>query len=232
MREVTWVALLGLLALGLSACEEETTKKPCPAAGLGVVGTVTGKKCAEVNDWNDPDLKDCQAQMEKYQEYDCPNAQVCPDRPWYQVPDYKVNPGASPEPNTFTLTNCSTGREKLTITKVEVAGDSRCMYTFSQATDVQPVVAGPGEQISVRALYKPTALGEDHAAFRIYTNAKNLPVLVLPMCGKGIPLSSGGGDGGPADGSVAKDTGGAKPDTGTYWLCKPVGDKIETCHKN
>ena len=95
---------------------------------------------------------------------------------------------------SFILTNCSTGNRKLTISKLVLAGDSRCV--FSEPEIYPGKVVDPGDQITLRTVYKPTAIGEDHAALIIESDGQNYPKFVIPICGKVIAQPVPGTDAG------------------------------------
>lgn len=220
LSKITVLLLLTCTVLIWSACEEEKKLLPCPAQGLGVVST-SGKTCSEIKDPLDEDLGDCQDQMENFLEYDCAEPQLCPDHGAHQMPYYVLDPNGPGETLSFALTNCTTGNDKLIINTVELTGDERCSFIFNKSTDVEALEIPAGETRSIQAVYKPKALGEDHVHLRITTNAQNFPDLVLPICGRANPESSG------TDAGVSSDDGG--PASGTF-PCKDDPDpKVHSC---
>jgi hypothetical protein len=209
------------LLLVAPGCADDS-KKACPEGGLGIT-TSDGTLCSGILDPLSEKVAECQEQMREYVDYDCAEPQICPDHGAHQIPFYILAPSTAPEELTFTLTNCSTGGKPLVIEKVEITGDPRCHFTFNPETDIQPSLEiKPGETGFIRAVYDPQALGEDHGQIRIYSNAQNFPLLVLPICAWANPEPAGTGDAGV---------------TGTDLMveipaCKDVGDTIEPCHQN
>ena len=195
-------------------------KKACPAGGLGVTSTA-GKKCEVILDHKDPDLLDCQEQIQNYKDYGCSRPQVCFDQNFQQGFGFTVAPSAPAYRLSFVITNCSTGNEKLVIQSVKVLGDEKCSFAFDTGVDVEKLEIPPGEFGLVSARYLPTKLGEDHAVLVLHTNAENFPTLKLYACGTGIPRFAAGLDSGSA------------PDSGLpagTFFCK---DKttVASCHQ-
>jgi hypothetical protein len=127
------------------------------------------------------------------------------------------------DPLSFSLTNCSVGNKTLTLTKILLAGDKNCSFVFENEKHVETLEIEPGKSSVIQAIYKPAGLTEDHAAFRITTNAKNFPELVLPMCARSVPKyepDKDSGMPGAVDGGLPEG-----------WICKDVGDTIQDCHK-
>jgi hypothetical protein len=229
MRTLSLLAILAL-ALATTACEEEQ-KKACPAQGLGVVSELSGKSCEGILDPTDPDVLNCQEQMQKYTEYDCTEVQVCPDHGAHQIPRFVFSPKTAPESLAFTLTNCSVGNTDLNVEKVEVYGDPSCHFKFDATKDVQYATDNPGaktgETIFVQARYDPAKLGQDHAQLRVYTNAVNFPVLRLPICARAVAEFQPGVDSGP----LGIDGGDVGTGDEILWRCKDVGETIAPCHQ-
>ncbi len=220
MRQVSTVVALSLVLAG-GCAKEDDNKKSCPPKGIAVAAA-DGTPCAQASaDPTSVPGKDCRDQVEKYKEYDCFEPQVCPDQSKRKIPDFVLDLKAQGQEVSFILTNCSTGNRKLTISKLVLAGDSRCV--FSEPEIFPGKVVDPGDQITLRTVYKPTAVGEDHAALIIESDAQNYPKFVIPICGKVIDKPAPGADAG----TPGKDAG-----TGPVFDCKDVQGKITTsCHK-
>lgn len=210
-----------------SGCKDDVELKACPSGGLGIKSTETGTVCQGILDPEDEDLQNCTDQMLEYKDYACNEPQVCPDQGSYRLPIYYHDVNYQGDTMSFALTNCSTGNEPLTISKIVLAGDSRCSMIFDKTKDVESLVVEPGEATIIRVLYKPSDLGEDHAALRITSNAENFPELVLPMCARAVPKFAPGHDSGmPGMGDGGADTG-----IDDDWICKDVGTQVAACHE-
>lgn len=221
----TTLAILAALTLGPAGCTSgDDDRAPCPAGGIGVA-SADGTKCQSVLDPDSAALRECRRQVERFQEYACERAQICPDVGDYRIPFHTFRPGGSGESFSFALTNCSTGSEDLTISKVELAGDPRCAFRFRTADDLSARRIRPGETAVLRVVYRPPGPGEDHAHLRIFSNAQNFRPLVLPICGRAFKAGAApdagvsGGDGGSGDAGA------------TVWRCKNVGTTIAKCHQ-
>lgn len=213
MSTSTSITCFALAALLLAGCSDDQ-KKACPTGGLGVTAP-SGKKCNELLDPTDPDLLDCQSQIENYSDYDCKTPQVCFDTNFQPGWGFIISQSAAAYRMAFILTNCSTGGDKLVIQKVEVLGNSRCYFDFDMDLDVEKLELGPGESGLIAARYFPKQAGEDDAILRVHTNAENFPQLDLYVCGSGIPKFVPGADSGaPPDMGVG--------DGGTGRFCKNV----------
>ena len=201
------------------ACSDNTAeeKLPCPPDGIGRA-EFQGISPAE--------------QFLDSQKFACTEPQLCPDV------DAALPGGPLPAQVSVGLTNCSTGNKKLVIEKVQFLGDARCSYTCAArqadpAAKCQVAVekseVDPGETISIMMIYDPTSDGEDHAQFRIFSNAQNFPAddpLRIPTCGF---YSSSSPDAGVDDGG----TGTADAGTGSGELrCKEVSEVNTNCHKD
>jgi len=206
------------LALTTAACDgEETDMKPCPTSGIGVTAS-NGNSCAspEAGEFGSLTGKDCRDQIANYHEYDCSAAQICSDQPGEVYDQTPVSAGTAARGVNFLITNCSTGNEKLVISKVVITGDDRCSFT---EPEIEAKEVAPGSSIAVRSTYKPASVGEDHAALVIYTNASNYPQFILPICGRGVEPQTG-----PApDGGTGGDP--------SVFSCKDVQGKVNSsCH--
>jgi hypothetical protein len=220
LSKVAVFLLLMSTALFWSACEEEKKLQPCPAQGLGVV-SASGKTCSEIKDPLDEDLSDCQDQMENFMDYDCAEPQICPDHGAHQMPYHVLKPSGPGETLSFALTNCTTGNDKLILDKVELTGDERCSFVFNKTTDVQDYEIPAGETRAIQLVYKPKSLGEDHVHLRITANAQNFPDLVLPICGRANPDTSG------TDAGVSAADGGSE--NGTFPCKDDPNPKVYPC---
>jgi hypothetical protein len=229
----------------IAACSsEDQNRKPCPTKGIGVEAS-DGTSCSKAA--ADPASeagKICREQVEKYKEYDCTEPQLCVDQGKRKIPDYVLNdPGKEA---SFTLTNCSTKNSKLIINKIIIAGDSRCSFSEPEIEQTEAKEIDPGKSISIRTVYKAKAVGEDHAAIHIYSNAQNWNPLIISLCGKTsltVPLNPDAGksaaDGGSKDGG-SKDAGKkidgtSKKEAGTetkIFDCEDVGSKVNTSCPN
>jgi hypothetical protein len=218
----TLVATILSLTMLCGCGDDKENKKACPSKGIAVAAT-DGTPCSTASaDPTSTAGKDCREQVEKYKDFDCFEPQVCLDQSKRKIPDLVLDPKAQGQEVSFILTNCSTGHRKLTISRLVLAGDSRCVFT---EPEIDPgKVIEPGGQITLRTVYKPTAVGEDHAALIVESDGQNYPKFVIPICGKVIPKFAPGADSGPPPTSDA----GAGP----VFDCKDVQGKITTsCHK-
>ena len=208
MNRITVTCALPAFLLLLGACSDDNEKKACPTGGLGVTAP-SGKKCNSILNPSDPNLLDCQQQVEDYKKYDCKEPQVCFDTNFQSAWGFVISQSASAYSMSFILTNCSSGTEKLVISKVEVLGNSRCYFDFKMnctaddagqvgTCDVEKMEIAPGESGLIRARYFPEKSGEDDAILRVHTNAENFPQLDLYICGSGVPLHPVGMDSGPS----------------------------------
>jgi hypothetical protein len=170
-------------------------KKPCPPRGLGVVSS-SGKLCKGITDPSDPDLLDCQAQLENAKDYNCTKPQLCVDRTTERALNFIISPFAPSFGLSFVISNCSTGTQDLVISKVDVLGDDRCHFTFDFAKDVLKSKVAPGDQTLIQNRYLPKKPGEDHAVLVVHSNANNFPVLRLLTCGLGVAQHAPGQDAG------------------------------------
>jgi hypothetical protein len=196
----TFALIIGGLLLVAGCSDEDKEKKPCPAEGLGVKSS-SGKLCSGILDTSDPDWKDCSDQIEHFDEYDCSKPQICTPDASFVTNVYRLVAGYQGESIPFAINNCSTGNQQLTITKVELMGDARCSFTFKDSSDyVEKKIVEPGgpsvDASTIRTIFKPDKLGEDHAAFKITSNAQNYPTYVIPICYKVTPKTAPGVDGG------------------------------------
>ncbi len=195
------LTFLGLSLMTVGACSgDDGGGKPCPKAGIGA---------GEMGNWQD---------------YNCSEPQICPDIGWVAIEGYPVNPANPAREMVVVLTNCSKGSTKLEIQKVVLVGDSRCSMTEPEIEE-RKIDPGPDNGRFIRVKWKPKALGRDDAALMIYTNAQNMPVLEVPICGTAVPSQTldGGVSPGP-DASLAD--AGTKPN----FTCKPVTKLNTTCH--
>lgn len=206
--------LLGLLAaLGTGACDDASAEslKPCPPKGLGVE-TASGTSCK--NYLPSADWKECEDQLLNSQTYDCSAAQICPSASMRVAP--AATAGGAGVPLSFLLVNGSRSAT-LTISKIEITGDTRCSFEFDKQRDLERETLEPGKSAALRVIYKPTYTGQDHAHLRVHSNAENFPTLILPVCGEA--------------------TKGPHPDAGPYgghtspFACKDPGSKVMPCHQ-
>ncbi len=193
----------GVLALSLgltlmTGCStDDTDLLPCPANGIGP---------AEQRGW---------------EKYDCKQPQICPDLGWLSVFDQPVN--GDVREMAVLITNCTKGQAKLVIDKVVLKGDDRCAMSEPEV-ETKEVLPGLNNAVSIRITWKPKAAGRDDAAIFIHSNAKNYPILEVPVCGTAIASQ---GDAG----FVIPDKGAWTHDAAPPWeRCHPV-DMINTkCH--
>ncbi len=211
-RLLSPVLLLALAALALAGCGED--KPPlltCPAKGIGVQAA-NGTSCSNAIaiDPKSAAAQDCLNQIQKSKEYDCTEPQICPDQGKLRYSD-SIDPAAPPFTMTLTLTNCTggPGKRNLVISGLAVAGDSRCSF---KEPEVESREVKPGESIFVRLLYKAPAVGEDHAALHIISDAQNYKRLVIPICFKALPKGTSSPDAGsdPEAGPTRPDGGPAR----------------------
>lgn len=219
---------MGMLAFALVAgcSDEDKERAACPAGGLGVTSD-NGTKCSSIKDPTSKELINCTEQIEKFDDYNCTKPQICPDQGSFRNA-YWLDPSWQGDTINFAISNCSVGGEQLTISKVELMGDSRCSFTFDEKVHVSSTVVaagGPEQESSlIQVVFKPTKLGEDHAALKLTTNAQNFPTLILPICFKVVPKYNAGIDGGPT----------AMPEAGVDvlvkgFVCKDVSTTPRSC---
>jgi hypothetical protein len=228
------------LSLGLffSACSDEAEKKPCPTKGIGVE-TAKGVSCREAAKYpTSTDALECRDQVENYKSYACEEPQMCPDR-GKVIRRYDLTATSAGEEVSFVLTNCSTGTQKLTVTKLVIYGDARCSFKEAEYGDTGsgsnlPNEAVPGESIAIRTVYKPLTVGDDFAEIAITSNAVNAKYFTpftVAVCGSAIPEFPAG-----KDSAVAAPDGGGSTEAGTAGLikdCKAQGTTLTTkCHKS
>jgi hypothetical protein len=206
----------------LAGCGSEDKKKSCPAGGIGVAAK-DGTPCIKATvDPSSAAGKDCLEQFNDYKGYDCFEPQICVDQGKRKVPDFVLDAMSSGQEVSFLITNCSSGNRKLTLSKLTIAGDSRCSLAEPQVEPGKVIEAG--QQAVVRTIYKPKGLGEDHAALIIQSDAQNFKPLIIPICGKALPRYAPGKDSGPPP------TGDAG--SGPLFDCKDVGTTVnKTCHQ-
>jgi hypothetical protein len=203
MRRSLGVLTLGICLALVAGCSGDDgdggPSKPCPAKGIGV---------GEIGDWEN---------------YNCSEPQICPDKGWVAVFDYPVDPANPKRALSVILTNCSKGQQKLVIEKVVVKGDDRCYMSEAEVEDKE-ILPGSLNARFVRVTWKPEAAGRDDAALEIHSNAKNFPVLEIPLCGTAIAPS---GDAGV----VIPDKGAWTQDAAPPWArCNPVTKLNSKCH--
>ena len=87
-------------------------------------------------------------------------------------------------PLHFDLQLYNRGEEVLVISSLEVRGDENCAFAF-EGPDRSEL--GYGESAFIRGWYQPMVAAEDHIALYITSNSHVDPVLVVPVCGKGVP---------------------------------------------
>jgi hypothetical protein len=187
--------LLVLVSL-LGACSDDSDKKACPSSGLGAVSEVSGKSCKGLQDPTDPDLQDCQQQMENAKQYDCKEPQICFDRTVERALNFIIAKEAPEYSLSFILSNCSTGNQKLVISSVEVLGNQSCHFSFDITKDLQKQEVSPGDQTLIQVRYLPTKPSQDHLVLKVTSNAQNFPELRLFACGFGVPKYPAGQDSG------------------------------------
>ena len=222
--------ILALFMLASGCASEDKNMQPCPTKGIGVEAP-NGTSCYKAaSDPSSEAAKACRDQFENYKGYSCSEPQICADVGLRLVPEFVLDPKAPGEPISFTLTNCSTGNSKITISKILLVGDDRCSFVVrkdNQATGdvaIEDKVIDPGKYVSIQTVYWPLTEGEDHAAIHVFSNAKNFSPLVIPVCGRAVVKNAMSQDSGPSSGS---DGGTAKG-----FQCKEVGSKVNTtCHK-
>ncbi len=86
------------------------------------------------------------------------------------------------EPEPFDLSIYNTGEETLKIEKLEVRGDQYCSFTISQPDLTE---LGENDVAFIRGWYDPERVASDQIAIEITSNAVNLPLFIIPICGLG-----------------------------------------------
>ena len=209
-KEILFALLCSFCWAGLLACSDDS--KPlltdgglpiggaCPPMGIGV---------AEHNGVSPAQ------QIANYTRYSCDQPQICPDLGARFVGLYIIDPGAAAAEVPVTLTNCSTGNNRVEIESVVVLGDRQCAFTDVSDAEITSKTIDPGSSEALRTTYKPTSVGDHHAVLRIKSNAANFPELLIAVCGlaqqrredAGLPVIMDGGSaadgGGPAQDSLA-----------------------------
>ncbi len=92
-----------------------------------------------------------------------------------------VDPDVSPL--HFDLQLYNGGGDVLAISSVTYRGDVNCAFTFEGPDRTE---LGPEESAFIRGWYKPEVVDLDHIAMEVVSNADNFPLLVVPICGKGV----------------------------------------------
>ena len=216
LRHITGLFALTLLVVSACSDDDGGDKLPCPPNGIGIA-EFQGISIAE--------------QFRNSQQFACTEPQLCPDL------DAAFPGGPLPAQVSVGLKNCSTGNKKLVIEKVSFLGDERCSYTCAarQADPnakcqvaVEKSEVDPGETVSIMMIYDPQSDGEDHAQFRVFSNAQNFPSdnpLKIPTCANYSSSADAGVDDG---GSGGADAG---VDSGEY-RCKEPTEVNTQCHKD
>ncbi|MBK8482498.1 MAG: hypothetical protein IPL40_15260 [Proteobacteria bacterium] len=215
-----WIMVVGgcvLAALGACSDGAGDAKRACPPQGIGVA-EFEGRSPAQ--------------QVLEYKQYNCAQPQICPDignpTAWtYGVIPNCKDTGNCPGPSqiNLNLTNCSTGKQTLVIEKVQIYGDERCSF---QEAAIEKKELAPGEIIAIKTDWAPASVGEDHAQFRIHSNAQNFKPLVVAFCGQAVLARSGSAAG---DAGVATDGGATRADArATGLLCRDVKSITASCH--
>jgi hypothetical protein len=214
----TGLIVLSLLMLGACSDDGDTSKLPCPPKGIGIE-EFQGISPSE--------------QFLKPQQFACAEPQICPDL------DSAFPSGPLPAQVSVGIKNCSTGNKKLAIEKVAFLGDDRCSYTCAARQEdpskkcqvaVEKSEVDPGETISIMMIYNPQSDGEDHAQFRIFSNAQNFPSespLKIPTCAF---YSSTADDAGVADSGAGVTDAGV--DSSGEYRCKEPTEVNTQCHKD
>jgi hypothetical protein len=104
---------------------------------------------------------------------------------------HEINPES--EPYHFDLRFTNRGEEALEIESARIRGDQYCAFEF-QGPDILEL--GEDESAFMRGWYNPAVAADDQIALELYSNAVNYPMLVVPVCGRGV--LPGTQDAGPA----------------------------------
>jgi hypothetical protein len=105
---------------------------------------------------------------------------------WIDVSPVDVGPRVVADdvsPLHFDLQLYNGGGDVLSISSVNYRGDVNCAFTFEGPDRTE---LGPEESAFIRGWYKPEVVDLDHIAMDVVSNADNYPLLVVPICGKGI----------------------------------------------
>lgn len=182
------LAQLALLAplLALAGCEQQGAQLP---AGM------PGAPC------------DCTPQNPDSCKISYQKAQICPDLSPVQFCSRFVN---STYGTDVLLAN--RGYEGLRIESVQLLGDDNCAFEAPQLSFVPGPGARPIDHMkaeSIRLVYRPKKIAQDHAVLRIISNAENFRQLDIAVCGQGIMAGTPQG-----------------PDGGACLVCqKPTSEK-------
>ncbi|MDJ0764028.1 MAG: hypothetical protein QNJ97_13685 [Myxococcota bacterium] len=90
-------------------------------------------------------------------------------------------------PRTFDLQLTNRGEETLKIESMVVRGDQNCAFSFDGP---DTLVMGENGSAFIRGYYNPIVTGEDQIALEVNSNAHNFATLVVPVCGKAVPLGT------------------------------------------
>ncbi len=183
-----------LAVFTLAVCGNDDSKSTCPAKGIGVQSK-SGTACSTASAEPNSEVgKDCRDQVENYKTYDCTEPQICVDQGKRVVPGFVVDAMATGQEVAFIITNCSTGNKSLNISKLVIAGDSRCNF---KEPEIESKEIKPGQSVTVRSVYFPKVVGDDQAALHIFSDAQNYKDLVIPMCGRAVAKPTTAPDAGP-----------------------------------
>jgi hypothetical protein len=89
--------------------------------------------------------------------------------------------------NVVNLKVLNRGNKPLTVNSVKVRGDTRCAFKMPQYSPALGTAVEGGDSLIFQFQYDPPSPGDDHIAIEVTTNADNLPLIVIPVCGHGVP---------------------------------------------
>jgi hypothetical protein len=98
---------------------------------------------------------------------------------------HQIDPDA--EHYHFDLQLINKGEQKLIIESVTYRGDQNCSFTFEGPDKME---MGKNESSFIRGWYVPTIEGEDQIEMLVVSNSDKYDNLIVPICGKAVPLGT------------------------------------------
>ena len=87
------------------------------------------------------------------------------------------------DPRSFDLQLFNTGEDVLIIEKFKVRGDQNCAFEIP-GPDITEI--SKDDSAFIRGWYDPWRIAVDQISIEITSNADNLPLFIVPICGEGI----------------------------------------------
>ena len=94
------------------------------------------------------------------------------------------------DPLHFDLQFINRGEQTLEIYGFNIRGDRNCSFVFegpdNKNAGEEKLELGENQSTFVRGWYKPRVVGEDQISLEMSSNAGNFPLLIVPICGRGV----------------------------------------------